>query len=87
MLLWAVEMSWITLLCKYNISLIPVSPWPQPFSYPPYTFCMQLLKHVANAMQRAEGFVLERALVLNCSGSFNILHYDRCSIITITYYV
>ena len=24
---------------------------------------MQLLKHVANAMQRAEGFVLERALV------------------------
>ena len=27
-------------------------------------FCMQLLKHLANAMQRAEGFVLERALVL-----------------------
>ena len=25
---------------------------------------MQLLKHVANAMQRAEGFVLERALVI-----------------------
>ena len=25
---------------------------------------MQLLKHVANAMQGAEGFVLERALVL-----------------------
>ena len=24
---------------------------------------MQLLKHVANAMQRAEGYVLERALV------------------------
>ena len=24
---------------------------------------MQLLKHIANAMQRAEGFVLERALV------------------------
>ena len=24
---------------------------------------MQLLKHLANAMQRAEGFVLERALV------------------------
>ena len=24
---------------------------------------MQLLKHVANTMQRAEGFVLERALV------------------------
>ena len=34
-------------------------------------FCMQLLKHVANAMQRAEGFVLERALVvcvLHCTG-------------------
>ena len=43
-------------------SLIPVSPWPQPFSCP--LFCMQLLKHVANAMQRAEGFVLERALVI-----------------------
>ena len=27
---------------------------------------MQLLKHLANAMQRAEGFVLERALVLSC---------------------
>ena len=33
----------------------------QPFSY--HLFCMQLLNHVANAMQRAEGFVLERALV------------------------
>ena len=61
----AVESSWITLLCKYNISLIPVSPWPQPFSYP--LFCMQLLKHVANAMQYAEGFVLKRALVGICS--------------------
>ena len=27
---------------------------------------MQLLKHVANVMQRAEGFVLERALVVHC---------------------
>ena len=35
---------------------------PQPFSY--HLFCMQLLNHVANAMQRAEGFVLERALVI-----------------------
>ena len=52
----------LTPLCRYNISLIPVSPLPQPFSYP--LFCMQLLKYVANAMQRAEGFVLERALVL-----------------------
>ena len=29
----------------------------------PFLACMQLLNHVANAMQRAEGFVLERALV------------------------
>ena len=35
---------------------------PALYSYP--LFCMQLLKHLANAMQRAEGFVLERALVL-----------------------
>ena len=28
---------------------------------------MQLLKHVANDMQRAEGFVLERALVVPAS--------------------
>ena len=36
-------------------------PGPSPLATP--LFCMQLLKHVANAMQRAEGFVLERALV------------------------
>ena len=30
---------------------------------------MQLLTHVANAMQRAEGVVLERALVLSCVAS------------------
>ena len=32
---------------------------------------MQLLKHVANAMQRTEGFVLERALV-------SVKHSDKC---------
>ena len=33
---------------------------------------MQLLKHLANAMQRAEGFVLERALVIAWyTGKFN----------------
>ena len=42
---------------------------PPPFSYP--LFCMQLLNHVANAMQRAEGFVLERALVLSVSHSYS----------------
>ena len=51
--------------------IIVASPWPRPFSYP--LFCIQLLKHVANAMQCAEGFVLERALVINeyCSRSIN----------------
>ena len=44
---------------------------PQPFSY--HLFCMQLLNHVANAMQRAEGFVLERALVLY------VLYVFHCS--------
>ena len=39
---------------------------PQPFSY--HLFCMQLLNHVANAMQRAEGFVLESS-----SSSFIII--------------
>ena len=38
--------------------ILVVSPQPQPYSYP--LFCMQLLKHVANIMQRAEGFVLSR---------------------------
>ena len=47
-------------LCGFHRKRFIRQFW-QPFSYP--LFCMQLLKHAANAMQRAEGFVLERALV------------------------
>ena len=47
--------------CCASITLASSLSRPSP-SYPP--FRMQLLNHVANAMQRAEGFVLERALVL-----------------------
>ena len=47
-------------LCEFHRKRFIRQFW-QPSSYP--LFCMQLLKHVANAMQRAEGFVLKRVLV------------------------
>ena len=68
LLLWAIEpydccTSIILASSPVLNNIIVASVWPWPFSYP--LFCMQLLKHVANAMQRTKGFVLERALVLS----------------------